>query len=353
MINTTTPITHTFRPWSPGPNNTRILASQRKWAEVEKWNRHAESRGWKTRVDIGECDLFEPWDDNVCRDGHRLLTCDVCGKLHPDTEESDSEMCDCGRLKLRTDWATMSDIRRDLFRLNDATPHLIWVLKTRFPGNVKAMVYDQWTEKVPGHVSQNDGDGRRWKRRPNVHLYARITDQPTADALVPELLKLRDLVSVLGVDGVLTGPVDFERHFGSRWERKIPCQNIFMPPAIKHVRIRGETGPDARPLHPQWVRDARDQCVAAGVKFAFDGWGEWLPAADIDNLPESAINNGQQGRMEHWWMAQDGDVWPNDPYPKSDARERRGIELLVRVGSAKSGRLLDGREWLQFPEVTT
>ena len=33
----------------------------------------------------------------------------------------------------------------------------------------------------------------------------------------------------------------------------------------------GETGPGARPMHPDWVRSVRDQCQAAGVPFFFKG----------------------------------------------------------------------------------
>lgn len=37
----------------------------------------------------------------------------------------------------------------------------------------------------------------------------------------------------------------------------------------------------APPLHPDWVRAIRDECAAAGVAFAFGGWGEWLPASQV------------------------------------------------------------------------
>ena len=38
---------------------------------------------------------------------------------------------------------------------------------------------------------------------------------------------------------------------------------------INAVVIGGETGPGARPLHPDWVRSVKDQCAAAGVPFFF------------------------------------------------------------------------------------
>lgn len=41
--------------------------------------------------------------------------------------------------------------------------------------------------------------------------------------------------------------------------------------------FRGESGPNARPMHPDWVRSLRDQCAAAGVPLHFKQWGEWAP----------------------------------------------------------------------------
>jgi protein gp37 len=35
----------------------------------------------------------------------------------------------------------------------------------------------------------------------------------------------------------------------------------------------GESGPENRPCNPEWVRDLRDRCVAAGVPFFFKQWG--------------------------------------------------------------------------------
>jgi protein gp37 len=86
-----------------------------------------------------------------------------------------------------------------------------------------------------------------------------------------------------------------------------------------HAGACGSTG--ARPMHPDWARSLRDQCQAAGVPFFFKQWGEWFP-------------NGQardpvKGRYEMWHV--DG-LW------------------FEKLGKKKSGRLLDGREWNEFPK---
>ena len=42
---------------------------------------------------------------------------------------------------------------------------------------------------------------------------------------------------------------------------------------IDWVIVGGESGPGARPMNPEWVRDIRDQCVRANVPFFFKQWG--------------------------------------------------------------------------------
>ena len=42
---------------------------------------------------------------------------------------------------------------------------------------------------------------------------------------------------------------------------------------IDWVIVGGESGPHARPIQPEWVRDIRDQCVCANVPFFFKQWG--------------------------------------------------------------------------------
>ncbi len=52
----------------------------------------------------------------------------------------------------------------------------------------------------------------------------------------------------------------------------------------------GETGPGARPMHPDWPRSLRDQCQAAGAPFWFKGWGEWAPFDRLGDLKMPAVD---------------------------------------------------------------
>lgn len=106
--------------------------------------------------------------------------------------------------------------------------------------------------------------------------------------------------------------------------------------------VGGESGPKARPIqpmHPDWVRSIRNQCLKAGVSFFFKQWGEWRPrhAEDGENgerLNTPMIRLTLKGRNgQDLSNASDGgDVW------------------MQRFGKKRAGRLLDGAEWSEFPE---
>ncbi len=93
----------------------------------------------------------------------------------------------------------------------------------------------------------------------------------------------------------------------------------------------GESGPGARPMHPDWARSLRDQCQAAGVPFFFKQWGAFVPVADGDGGRVTVIDRG--GR--DWSLL-------GEPAPPGAVRMRR-------VGKGRAGRVLDGRTWDEFP----
>ena len=104
----------------------------------------------------------------------------------------------------------------------------------------------------------------------------------------------------------------------------ILCKNP--TPMIDWVIVGGETGPKARPMHPDWVRSIRDQCKNAGVPFFFKGWGEYCAPSQ---MPEDTFRA---------WDCEHGtEGWDRD-------------KPEWRVGKKKAGYLLDGQEWMDFPE---
>lgn len=181
---------------------------------------------------------------------------------------------------------------------------------------------------------------------PHIWHGATICNQPEADAKIPDLLRVPGK-KWLSIEPML-GPVDL-----SEWLHKmipwataggpnecahgyaegIPCPTC--NPKLDCIVLGGESGPGARPLYPDWVRSVRDQCIAAGVPYFFKGWGEWVDFLQTDT-------NFNPTRTNRIWLREDG--------TQNDHDRNDGISALVhRVGTKRSGRLLDGQEWNELP----
>jgi len=103
---------------------------------------------------------------------------------------------------------------------------------------------------------------------------------------------------------------------------------------ITAVILGGETGPGARPVHPDWVRSVRDQCQTAGVPFLFKQRGEWFPVEQINREEEIVPLK----KNEQFLTASGhGGCYLTDSW------------RIRRVGRKKAGRLLDGREHNDLP----
>ena len=195
----------------------------------------------------------------------------------------------------------------------------------------------------------------------NVWLGVSVEDQQRAEERIPHLLATPAFVRFLSCEPLL-GSLNLQP-----WLNSFHCEgcgkianeachreDCCRAPKISHdlnwVIVGGESGNESRPMHPYWARSIRDQCVAACLPFFFKQHGEFLASDEADLCGDDVLGKGKQGKMNHWWMARDGQVWKeHEAYPKSDERERRGIELLVRVGKHAAGRTLDGMIWDQMP----
>lgn len=109
------------------------------------------------------------------------------------------------------------------------------------------------------------------------------------------------------------------------------------------IVLGGESGPKARPMHPDWARSVRDQCAAAGVPFHFKQWGAWAPGGTWPHLQDPAIAN-ERG---FGTILPDGSYRGRGFFPK----EARNAADVWRVGKKAAGRLLDGVEHNGFPPV--
>lgn len=129
---------------------------------------------------------------------------------------------------------------------------------------------------------------------PNVWLGVSVEDQATADERIPPLMRTPAAVRWISAEPLL-GPVDLARIGGDQfgWGRidalnglshvranatDAGCEWETIPtPSLDWVVVGGESGPNARPMHPAWARSLRDQCAAADVPFLFKQWGEFAP----------------------------------------------------------------------------
>jgi protein gp37 len=137
-------------------------------------------------------------------------------------------------------------------------------------------------------------EGRPWPL-PNVWLGVSVEDQARADERIPILLDTPAAVRWMSAEPLL-GPIDLTRlpypNRGRTWmidavrgemrEPGLDRTPIGGVVSLDWVVAGGESGPDARPMHPDWVRSLRDQCASAGVPFLFKQWGSWRVTYDRD-----------------------------------------------------------------------
>lgn len=146
---------------------------------------------------------------------------------------------------------------------------------------------------------------------PGVWLGVSAEDQRRADERIPILLGL-----------------PASRHWVSAEPLLGPLSLATVPYRIRDYRhldwvvVGGESGPGARPMHPDWARSLCDQCVAAKIPFYFKQWGDWSTCHP---------GYGPCGA----------------PHDFGDGT------LMVRYGKKAAGRLLDGRAWDQYPDLGT
>ena len=115
---------------------------------------------------------------------------------------------------------------------------------------------------------------------PNVWHGLTVCNQQEADEKIPIFLQVPGK-KFLSIEPML-GAINLE-HICITTDNPIP-EDIVPWCDIDAVILGGETGPGARPMHPDWVRSVRDQCAAAGVPFFFKGWGAWIPIEEMGTV---------------------------------------------------------------------
>jgi protein gp37 len=300
--------THTFNPWtgcqkvSPACDHCYAEAqAKRAPATFGGWGPHAERK--RTSASYWRQPLL--WNKRAAKDGTRPRVF-------------------CASMADVFDNAVPQEWREDLWRLVDATPHLDWLLLTKRPQLIMNRLPIDWKGG-----------------RPNVWLGTTVENQAEADRRIPHLLAVTAAKRFLSMEPLL-GPVDIA------WALGHPIgvaagflQRGSFSPGIETLRpldwiiAGGESGPKARPSHPDWFRSLRDQCQSACVSFFFKQWGEW-----IDH--ETALNT-----------LGDDDPRVGDGRCRvssgQDGLSVLGSTTMIRIGKKAAGAMLDGREWREVP----
>lgn len=169
---------------------------------------------------------------------------------------------------------------------------------------------------------------------PNLWLGVSIEDQPAANKRLPHLLATPAAVRFVSGEPLL-GLINLTPWIGVH--PPIYAASTYTDPdgverydmtggavdGLDWVIVGGESGPKARPMHPDWVRFLRDQCADAGLPFMFKQWGEWAYDPEIHS----------------------------EVLESFDAQGRTADGPMIRIGKAAAGRQLDGQIHDAYPLV--
>lgn len=230
--------------------------------------------------------------------------------------------------------------RRDLWELIRDTPDLRWILLTKRVGNIAGKLPFGWLDGQFDHVG----------------LMITVVNQDEADRDVQKLLNVP-------ISGGQWFGVSHEPALGGiRWSGVSPDgkrmwnwltgeigtmypdgPDFDQGSKLSWIIYGGESGPDARPSHPDWARGDRDQCREAGTAFMMKQWGDWIP--------------GHYSESQHTALLHpaDGEKYGINlgppPHDKDYVHRWADDHISVSVPKSTAGRLLDGCEHLEFPEA--
>jgi len=230
---------------------------------------------------------------------------------------------------------SMSDLFHDdvpddyiarVFAVMAATPQHTYQILTKRHARMRSLLNSP-AFNIALDLRLSESIGRKAAERvewplPNVWLGVSVEDQKWADIRIPALLETPAAVRFLSCEPLL-GPVTLWDSLACDHPRH-PCTEVGCWRAIDWVIVGGESGPGARPMHPDWARSLRDQCAAAGTAFFFKQWGTWAPA-DV-----------------HGWYSRS--TWVDDEAGRNS--------VFMYAAKSKSLRDMDGRTWDEYPVVS-
>ena len=204
-------------------------------------------------------------------------------------------------------------------------------------------------------------DGMPWPL-PNVWAGVSAEDQKRADERLPFLLRTFAAVRWVSAEPLI-GAIDLTQIRPDGIAFKIDALTGHAEhllgdkgklPGIDWLVAGGESQAGALPMNPAWVRQLRDQCKGAEVPFFFKQWGSWISAHDAgySAWQRTGQRDGKVlGRVSRFDPRRgvpglDGRDWPSAyPFPLGPDPG----PVMINVGKANAGRLLDGVEHNAMP----
>lgn len=255
----------------------------------------------------------------------------------------------------------------EVFAIMQKADHHIYMVLTKRPRRMHKY-FTEWLEGENRFINL-EGAYRDMKIDPprvtcfpfhNVWLGVTVENQAAADERIPWLLKTPAEVRFVSVEPML-GPVNLEPYlqYPPMTENYKMTFGLNEFKGLDWVICGGESGPHARPMHPDWARGLRDQCQVAGVPFFFKQWGEWGidPQEGIhwqyslNNLENGIDYSEHYGKLEWWTCASSTEKKKRGNRTPVAYDQEGNATVLKRVGKKAAGRLLDWREWNEWPEV--
>ncbi|AOZ11105.1 DUF5131 family protein [Cupriavidus malaysiensis] len=208
-------------------------------------------------------------------------------------------------------------------------------------------------------------EGIQWPLQ-NVWLGVSAENQDAANERIPTLLRTPAAIRWVSIEPLL-GPIDLEQvkwwrdrdhHVdvlrGGYWTNGPLTSNMSwrpgdrqghfvnhsdFPACLDWVVVGGESGKNARPMHPLWVHTLQAQCKAADVPFFFKQHGVWREA--------SAIASDVTLPAEDWAFVQaDGKAFYG--HEAFRAKDPDGV-LMARIGRERAGYELGGVVYRETP----
>lgn len=242
-----------------------------------------------------------------------------------------------------------------VFAVMALTPEITYQVLTKRHGRMRALLSnDRWLVLVMDAADAlglaSDRIHARWPL-PNVWIGVSVEDQAAADLRIPALRDTLAAVRFLSCEPLL-GPVCLDLMHSTDGHAPGSSAPSEADERIDWIIVGGESGPGARPMHPDWARSLRDQCAAAGVPFFFKQWGEWAPDERTDEDGSRHVGRKPDASDPRSLVIHPAGMTaltPENPFDPWERGHPNWHTVMRRVGKKAAGRELDGRTHDEVP----